>query len=382
MAEILLDVGGFQSVSDFETGEPIEHEPSALMQKVMQITPHLPFPGDRDIRSIAWTVDMALEVNKLYSPHFMLLSFATPMMLRINNALSKEDNAEIDKKLFAEIKRFFDNSDYEAVIVGGGNVRPTLGELDFSGLSKLPTHSMCCFDYAGLFNAADQDAEAVYHISHAKKVVSRQKYIAANPDLSEKHISMLPDFLIMHENGYAFNSITKRGFPVQVVADVAEKLPVYTTLDEVPQHTLQVRGIIDRALDAGKKVALLVLEATGEQNFLLPYTMMDNTDDFFTYDQGMPLYFALASGKKYSKQPYPAVVSTQVYLNTNERYPYSQYFSELPEDTLGRRKDKLTAAVGTRSGFVHESFMADLCIECHSRNLSVSGIFALVNDKG
>lgn len=380
MAQILLDVEGFQTICDFETGEPMDGPETELMEKIMEITPDIPYPGDRNKESIKWTIDAALEIDKLIKPDYMFLSFATAMMMRTHDVLTKEENKALDDETFSQLERFFAETDYIPVVVGGGKVSPIIAELDFSPLSRLPIFSACNKNIAGLFDSEPGDEEKLRNTKGIGKVFTKEEYIAANPGLSQRYIDMLPDFFAERENGYAFTAVAKRGFPQITVCDIEEELPVYTTLGE-PEHIRDIYPMVNDALTEGKRVCVVVLEAVGKDEFRLPYKMVNAKEDLMYYDQGHALYFVLNTGRKYSMEDYPPIARTEVHMNTTERYPFSQFFSVMPCGTMGRRPDKVTAAVGTRSGFVHECTMADVCLECHSRNVSDSGVFVLVNDK-
>lgn len=379
MKEVLLDVGGFQSVVDFETGEPIETEPSESMRKVMEMTPKIPFPGDRKIETIDWTIDAAIEVNKLIQPDYMFISMATPMMLRLYEEFTDEENDAIDTRVFQQVDRFLSETGFEPIIVGGGGVSKPKGVIDFSSLTTQPILSMCSHNIASLYDAAPGDAEKLKDIEHIKQIISKEEYIALNRHLSDYHKSLVPDYIIVKENGWAYESITKRGVPLVGCADMDETLPVYSAL-ELPDHIRDVSMIADRALDNGSRVAIILLEGIGEKNFKLPHRNVINKDDFFTYDQGHALYFALNTGWKYNDHDYPPVPVPLAVVNSSAKNPFSQFFKTLPTNTLGTRPDIVTAAVGSRSGFTHETCMADLCLECHARNLAASGVFALVNN--
>jgi hypothetical protein len=63
------------------------------------------------------------------------------------------------------------------------------------------------------------------------------------------------------------------------------------------------------------------------------------------------------------------------------KYPYSLGFlANLPHDGIGSRRDKRTAAVGSRSGITHHAVMPDIAFECHSRELSPSGTLVFINN--
>lgn len=379
MANIMLDVNGWQTILDFETGEPVENCNNVIVEDMMKITPSLPYPGDTNPESLDWTVDAALAVSDYYNPDFIMLAFATPQLMKINEQLTAEESAAINERLFRQLTRFLDNTDYEPMVIGMGGMQDIKGVIDQSKLSTGLTTTMCAYHYAGLFSSRENDAEAIKNMENIEYVITKDEFKATHPEINDRYYNMLPDYLLKSSDGYVFNEIGNRGIVHKKTPRLMRKLPVYTTL-ETPEHILEVRGILERAMDKGKKVALIMLEGTGTEDFRLPYTLMGNQTEWFVYDQSFSQYLAVATGKPFYEYDYPPIVDSLTSLNTSEKYPYSQYFSILPEDTIGRRPDKRTAAAGTRSGFIHETTMADICVECHSRQLSMSGVFVLVND--
>lgn len=379
MANIMLDVNGWQTVLDFETGEPIENINNPIIEDLMKITPSMPYPGDTNPQSVDWTVDVALAVSTYYNPDFIMLAFSTPQLMKVNEELTPEESGAINERVFKQLTRFLDNTEFEPMVIGMGGMQDIKGVIDQSKLSTGLLSTMCAYHYAGLFTSCENDANVIKNMEHIEYAITKDEFKAAYPGIKDTYYSMLPDYLLMSSDGYVFNEMGKRGIVHKKTPQMMRELPVYTALD-TPKHILEVRGILERAMDEGKKVALIMLEGTGTEDFKLPYTMMSNQTGWFVYDQGLSQYLAVTTGKPFYEHDYPPIVNSATYLNTSEKYPYSQYFSILPEDTIGRKPSKRTAAVGTRSGFIHETAMADICIECHSRELSVSGVFVLVND--
>lgn len=379
MAQILIDADGFQTLCDFETGEPMDEPSTQLMKDLMKITPNIPFPGDDKPEVLKWTVDAALELDKFMHPDLMFVSFATPMLIRSFYDMSEDESQAMYTRMFDEIKRFFAETDFEPMVIGGGSLSPVLGELDFSKISTKPVFSMFNHHYAGIYDASKEDGENLRKIEHLRKIITKEEYIKTNPGLSQEYLDMMPDYIVMRDTGYAYNLVAKRGYTVKMLADVCEELPVYTTLEQ-PKHIRDVYSIVNKELTNGKRVAVMLLEGTGEKEFQLPYTMVDNCDDLYCYEQGVSLYRVINSGKKYSEEKDPPVVQHHSAKGLHQ-YPFSMLMSGVPTGNLGQRADKVTASVGTRSGFTHSYCMADVNIECHARNLASSGVLAVVTDK-
>jgi len=379
MAQILIDANGFQALADFETGKAMDEPLTQRMKDLMKITPSIPFPGDESPEAVKWTIDAALKIDDYMHPDFMFISIASPMLLRTFCEMSDEESKALYDNMFQEINRFFAETKYEAVVVGGGSLSPVIGGIDLSPITKKPVHSTFNHSFAGIYETTEEESAKLREIEHIQKIISREEYVAANPRLSAEYIEMLPDYMIMREDGYAFNTIAKRGYKVRMVADSCSELPVYTTLGE-PKHIRDIYPMINKALDEGKRVAIVLLEATGEKEFGLPYIKVDNCEDFYCYEQGVSLYRVLNSGRKYSEEADPPVVQKHT-TGPVHKYPYSMINDKVSTGNLGQRPDKLTASVGTRSGFTHSYCLCDVNVECHSRNLAGSAVLVMVNDE-
>jgi hypothetical protein len=142
-----------------------------------------------------------------------------------------------------------------------------------------------------------------------------------------------------------------------------------------------VKRVINDALDSGDKVALIVLEGIGAADFLLPYNNLPADDKWLIYSDSFSLYMALLLGEPFYRFGIPLVREPSVFKERLNRYPYSQFTDkEMPKNTIGKRKDIKTAAVGSRSIYTHAISQADICIECHARQMISSGVLVLVND--
>jgi hypothetical protein len=85
-------------------------------------------------------------------------------------------------------------------------------------------------------------------------------------------------------------------------------------------------------------------------------------------------------GKKFFEYEFPPVFPPRHLRPLTKNYPYTHFFEEMPRDVIGLRPDKRTAAVGSRSIFTHAFSMADIAMECQSRQLAASGLLVLIND--
>jgi len=162
--------------------------------------------------------------------------------------------------------------------------------------------------------------------------------------------------------------------------DMVDSLPIHTSLP-LPSHITDVYRVINDALDRGEKVALIVLDGTGSDDFLITHDELPAKDKWMDYSDRMSLYMALLSGQPFYRFGIPLVREVRHLNGRGNRYPYSQFTDgDMQKNVIGRRKDVTTAAVGSRSVYTHAISQADICIECHARQMVASGILVLVND--
>jgi len=190
----------------------------------------------------------------------------------------------------------------------------------------------------------------------------------------------MPDVIILRESGYALTRTRFRGLFQHKAVEITDELPIYTTLP-MPSHITDVKRVINTALDNGIKVALIILDGIGAADFHLPYENLPARDKWITYSDSFSQYMALLLGEPFYRSGIPLVREFRTFKERVNRYPYSQFTDgEMPKNAIGRRKDVKTAAVGCRSIYTHAVSQADICIECHARQMVSSGILALVND--
>ena len=380
MAYVILDADSWQNVTDFETGEDIETWNNPDVGAISKILTSCRYPGDTTTESIEWTTETAKKLDAYARPDLMVLTFATPYFVKATQELSAEQEEDINSRLFAAIDDFLSGTDYQPLIIGLGGLTNTLGALAAPNLRNRLRGGLSPTPYAGLFNGSEKEIRQCREIPHAA-IYTKERIFADFPRMNPRQIAETPDLILMADDGYTLTTTKKRGFLLRKVPLVNRRLPVYTTLP-IPSHITGVRGTVEKALDAGKKVALILLEGTGEADFRLPFAHTNCEEKWMVYDQGVLQYMAILTGKRFYENNFSLVLRLKPGNEYSTKYPYSQfeYIDDMPTDTLGRKAGKKTAAVGSRSMFTHAITQADICIECQSRQTAPSGLFALIND--
>jgi len=379
MAIIILDAEGWQNVVDFKTGESLDSWENKTVDDMLEFIPEYPYPGDMKRESIEWTGNTGKALFDYYQPEYMLLTYATPGFLKASANLSVDEEMDINKAVFSSIKDFLEHTGYIPVIIGTGGMSE-IKELDIPAkLKGRLSHGHGPFSYSGIFKATDEELDQVRSIDHTV-VFTKDDLRRDFPDAGESYLAEMPDCLVLREPGYAFSCLRHRGLLQYKSSEIVSKLPIYTTLP-VPLHLTDVKRVINNALDGGDKVALIVIEGVGANDFLLPYSNLPVDDKWLIYSDSFSFYMALLLGEPFYRFGIPLVREPSVFKKRLNRYPYSQFTdSEMPKNTIGRRKDIKTAAVGSRSIYTHAISQADICIECHARQMISSGILVLVND--
>ena len=132
----------------------------------------------------------------------------------------------------------------------------------------------------------------------------------------------------------------------RMIPDRNTRIPVSANLGAVDSLT-DIKGRV-LSLLADQKVALVVLEGVGSDDFRVPHTECRNGEGWYCYEPTDAQYLALTSGHhcifshnggyRYFKDD-----------NENKHYPFSGYFTELPTGTIGLDYPGRSISVGNRS---------------------------------
>jgi hypothetical protein len=249
------------------------------------------------------------------------------------------------------------------------------GEIDVSDLDGLALTTHGSARYAGLHQATPADLERLAKMPHVERVVKGGEWLAlfGNP---EHDPSLIPEHLLVAEEGWIFRTTGIHLRRPLRVAGAGFELPLATTIGKAPYLT-DIRGLIEKRLGQ-EKIAVIVLEGVGFDDFHLDNQPCANGVDWFYYEPGEGLYLTLASGRD---RPFDYPVGHKYFQEEEQQqdFPYSGYFTSLPRGTVGQEFAGRSIAVGNHSMVTHMAFGADVAVECFARNLFNQGCIAAIH---
>lgn len=127
------------------------------------------------------------------------------------------------------------------------------------------------------------------------------------------------------------------------------------------------------------RVALIIIEGIGMDDFSLGKSSCASSMSWFNYITGDLQYLAITSGLDIHHHPLPPGQRYYEFDTEDKPYPFSGCYSELPDYVLGTDPGIRSAAVGTRNIITHIASGADICIECFARWLYNYGSMAVVD---
>lgn len=371
MTVAILDARQWQQTVDLRTGRKIEAE-GPVVDMVRGLLSRHPFPGDCEPGSNAWVVDTALDLVEKYDPSFAFLSLARQYYCSRYTVMSEQDRRGMIAETFAEAERFARESGFLTILVGTGGMTKARTAIDLSTLDGLGLSSNWSARYAGLYGLSANDRAFLAAEPRLERVASREEILAlfgGGPEDGER----LPENLAVSKEGYHFKNTSLRR--LIMIPGRNMQIPVSATVGEIDSLT-DIRGRV-LSLLADRKVALVVLEGVGQEDFTPPHTLCRNGEGWYCYEPTDAWYLALTSGHHcvfehnggycYFKDD-----------NENKHYPFSGYFTEMPTGTIGLDYPGRSISVGNRSMFMHVTTGCDICCECFARNLYNQGCMAVM----
>lgn len=374
MSIAVIDARAWQNRFDLETGRP-SAEDGPLVDMAAGVLARHPYPGDTAQQSNRWVSDTALDLIAHYDPQLVCLSYAQLYFADRFTALGGSERQVLVGQLWAEIDRFVKASGFTPVVIGSGEMTAQIGEVDLSKLDGLAECSAWSARYAGLHHPSQRDLAFVASLPQIERIVPLQEWMdlfgQVPPDLTH-----MPHYLVVSKPGWGYRSGSASLRRAYRIPTFSPTLPVRAPWT-VPDSLTQMRGMIEAKL-ATHKIALILLEGIGRDDFDAPHSQIRNGRDWFTYEPGEGQYLTLTSGR-HQVFAYPAGYPLYERNVEGKRFPFSGYFDTIPENTLGQTFDGRSIAVGNRSMFTHMVFGADICIECFARNLFNQGCMAVVH---
>ncbi|MDD2480809.1 MAG: hypothetical protein PHC44_05030 [Lutispora sp.] len=369
----IIDAGGWQNVVELSSGRQVEAGEKEY-SKVRKLLKDFPYPGDGNDNSIEWVTNAAQRIVDFHQPHWMLLSYTQPLYTEIYLPENLTDSQNRQKRILDNILNFSNKNGYEPIIVMTGGYMPLLDEITQPSIKGLLESWIWGASVAGVSGATLEDKDVLMAHPHIAQVIDKNDVIAAHPNLHPHFIEYFPSYIVIAKEGYAFRGINSHEGKTAMADVYSKSLPVYSSLD-TPQHTKDIRSIMEKALDKGKKVVLVVIEGYRFGNIPNGFTLCDNVDDWYAY-RGMDLYLALHTGKPFYETEFPPVYDRSKPKSSKAKYPMSGFFNDLPEDSIGAKEGIKSGAVSSRSMITHMIANADITLECYSRERSHMGLLA------
>lgn len=363
------------NIYNFKTGELLVNSPDhPLMDWLSELLVDYPYPGDLNPQSIDWVTDVAIELERVYQPRFVLLSYANFYLISLFKRCSQADREILCQRLFTAVERFFRQTDMTPFIMGTGGTIPLEGVVDLTELDGCVTANRMGPVYAGLYQPSENDLHYLNQLDAVQMVLPQNRLAQVwNPDnnFEEK----IPDYLLVTARGFAFRTPNSSKKPLCRVNARDNAIPIFA-----PD---QVDSIVDIAPAVKKRlrkerVALVVLEGIDREQFMFGSDSCANTYSWYTYLPGEGQYLAITTGKHLPDHPYPPGYR-DYQEEGGKTYPFSGYFRSLPTGTLGSTSSRRSIAVGSRSVLTHAVSGADISIEGYTRSLKPKGTLAVID---
>ncbi|GFE60677.1 hypothetical protein [Geobacter sp. AOG2] len=375
MSIAIIDAREWQQQFDLRTG--IKADASGpLTDKVKRIIGTHYYPGDMDPASNRWVSDMALKVIETYAPQFVFLTYARQYFVDRFGSLTQSERRAMIADVFAETEYFARQSGCETMIVGRGGMMPLAGEIDLTKLNGLATLSHWSARYAGLHGPSAADLELLAADKHVARIVSRAEFLALFAGEDEQ-AGRVPDYLLVAKPGHAFRALGCTIRRSVMIPEAGEYIPVMGDILPGGEITAIKPAIMD-ALGRGRRVALIVLEGVGMDDFPAEAVPCRNGKGWFHYEPGDAQYLTITGGT-HRVFDYPPGYRFYAEDSGHKEYPLSGYFNRIPAGTIGVDFPGRSIAVGNKSMFMHMVAGTDICVECFARNLYNQGTLAVVH---
>jgi hypothetical protein len=372
----LIDVIDWQTTVDFRDGRPIELTHPMIDLAGGLLAAHR-YPGDLTPGASGWVTDVALDLARQYRPDYMFLDYANINLATTFSPPGSGAREAIIGEVFGEIARFVDASGFVPVIIGLGEMLPFMGYIDVTGLECQVVAGGMSPRYAGLNAPSRRDLDTVSRWPEVTRIVSRADFRSQFGG-SEAFYTRFPDYIMAAADGYTFKGVGSGSRPQYYVPRSDAQIPLHTPLQGACD-IVSVSDMVLRALSAGQKVVLILVEGVGCESFPLPHRPIDNTHYWYHYAVGEGQYLALGTGRHFVEQPYPPGYCYYVDDHEHKPYPFSGIYSEMPAYTIGERFAGKSAAVGSRGMITHIAAGAEITIECFVRALYNHGVMAILD---
>lgn len=374
MSLAVIDAREWQRMFDLRTGVRVE-EDSPLLRMVTELQARRPYPGDFDDAGNRWVTDTALDLIAGYDPSFVFLTYAWQFFVARYSVLTESEWASMVSFVYEEVNRFVARSGFTPVIVGTGGMIPFVDFIDVTRLDGLALSTHWSARHAGLHDGSPRDLDYLAALPEIERIVPRDEFRSLFAEC-RGDASRIPEYLLVARPGYLFHTVGGAFRKVRRVPAPAHAIPLATTLGEASAIT-DVRGLIDSRI-SDTKIALIVVEGLGMDDFPWPHRRCGNGRGWFYYEPSDAQYLTLTTGRNKVFE-YPTGYKYFKEDTEEKGYPLSGFFTSVPEDTVASGIEARSIAVGNRSMIMHMASGADISIECFARNLFNQGTLAVVH---
>ncbi|WP_371377956.1 hypothetical protein [Sporomusa aerivorans] len=342
------------------------------IQLVKEVLKRHRFPGHTSIQSNQWVTDTALDLMDRYDPNFVFLVYAQQYHLFGAECPGKAKRELLIDEVFEEVERFKRKSGFLTIVVGTGDMIPVYDNIDLKKLDGLAVTSQQLSRYAGIYGLSQADMHYLRALSGIEKLVSKEEFLALFYD-GLVAVDRLPDYLTVAREGYCFGAtmpcktamIPSHNYSIPVSAGKG-KINLITDISDNIAAALQ-----------NNKVALILLDGVGIRDFRIPYAVCSNSKGWYTYETGEAQYLTISTGK-HQAFVYPLGCRSYMEDDKNNRYTVPGALTTVAAQTLGRRLQGRSIAVGNRNMPLHIVTGTDITIECVDGNLSNQGCRGVV----
>jgi hypothetical protein len=374
MSTTILDAREWQNVLDLRSGEEISSSSKAV-DMVKDVLHRHPYPGDMDQGSNRWVTDTALDLIEGYHPRFVFLTYAAQYFSTRFNVTTDEERAELVANIFREVERFIDTTGFNTVIVGTGDMTSHMGSIDLTDLDGLAISTHWSARYAGLHGVSEEDLKFLSDHPSVERIVPRREVVKLFGGTPEQALRV-PQYLAVAKKGYSFRTVGgAMKIPVMIPSSNFT-IPVHSP-GYVPNSLTDIRRLVEGSLQ-DRPVALVVAEGVGMENFLWPHKPCGNGRDWYYYEPTEAQYLSITTGE-HRFLDYPTGYKYFDETDATTEYPFSGYFTSVPEGTLAGLFPGRSIAVGNKSMFMHMVTGADITVECFARNLYNQGTMAVIH---
>jgi hypothetical protein len=373
----VIDVGEWQNSLDFRTGRKLKPVPQGpRLQALQKLLRSHPYPGDLSPNSLAWVSQLGLDLIRQFDPRFVFLSYATPFFLSAFAPPDSYNWQEVARQTLQQAQDFARKSGFTPVIVGTGSTRPLEGEIDLTLLDGLAVGGGMGTCYAGLYQPSSQDLQLLADDVRVERIVSRreiEEQWPCHPDFARR----LPDYLLAARPGFQFRGMGNMSRRLYRISSQDVVIPV---LSPRPVDDISLIAPLVREMLKKERVALIILEGLGSEDFPSRQQLVGNQFSWYTYSPSDAQYLTITSGVHLPGQAYPPGNRVYDEDGAGKPYPFSGIHQVMPTGVIGADSGLESVAVGSRSILTHLGSGARVCVECFARTLYNYGIMGIIEE--